>query len=79
MAILLLSKCLLDVSLPLLQKGLDLEQACIELGITSNQQLGRSEGLIGILSAGRLTRKEYTKQAVMTAVFASLNHSLYQF
>ncbi len=44
---------------------------------SQNQQIGRAEGLIGILSQGKLTRKEYTKQAIVTALFTLQNQKLY--
>ncbi|MDO8657018.1 MAG: inosine/xanthosine triphosphatase [Nanoarchaeota archaeon] len=62
----------------LLQKGFTLERACVEAGLTQNQQIGQAQGLIGILSHGRLTRKEYTKQAIITALFALQNPQLYK-
>lgn len=61
----------------LLQKGFTLERACVEAGLTRNPQIGQAEGLIGILSHGKLMRKEYTKQALRTALFALQNPKLY--
>jgi inosine/xanthosine triphosphatase len=55
----------------------DLSQACFESGITQNQKLGSSEGLIGILSKGRIDRKEYTKQSITTALIKLENKHLY--
>jgi inosine/xanthosine triphosphatase len=51
----------------LTDKKLDLSQACIESGITTNHQIGSTEGLIGILTKGRIDRKEYSKQAIRSA------------
>lgn len=61
----------------LLQEGLNLEEASVQVGLTSNPHIGQAQGLIGILSHGRLTRKEYTKQAIITALFALQNPQLY--
>lgn len=61
-----------------LDKNRDLAQACFESGITSNKKLGSAEGLIGILSKGRINRKEYTKQCIVTALLQVENLSLYQ-
>jgi inosine/xanthosine triphosphatase len=47
---------------------LDMSQACLHSGITSNAKLGAAEGLIGILSQGRIDRKEYTKQGLRMAL-----------
>lgn len=62
----------------LLLRGFTLERACVEAGLTKNQQIGQAEGLIGILSRGKLTRKEYTKQAIVTALFALQNPEQYK-
>lgn len=51
-----------------LEKNRDLSQACHESGITSNPKLGAAEGLIGILTKGRVDRKAYTKQCITTAL-----------
>jgi inosine/xanthosine triphosphatase len=61
-----------------LNKNHDLAQACYESGITSNKNLGSAEGLIGILSKGRLNRKEYTKQCIVTALLQIDNPALYE-
>ena len=49
-------------------KKRDLAAACYESGVTTNSKLGSAEGLIGILSKGRIDRKEYTKQCITTAL-----------
>lgn len=61
-----------------LEEKRDLGQACYESGITTNAKLGAAEGLVGILSKGRLTRKFYTIQSVITALIQIENHSWYQ-
>lgn len=61
-----------------LEKDRDLSQACHESGITKNPKLGSAEGLIGILSKGRVTRKEYTKQCIVTALIQLENEALYK-
>ncbi|MFA5878463.1 MAG: inosine/xanthosine triphosphatase [Candidatus Staskawiczbacteria bacterium] len=48
--------------------GLDMNQAAFKAGFTKNQQVGSAEGLVGIMTKGRLTRKEYTKEAIRTAL-----------
>jgi inosine/xanthosine triphosphatase len=62
-----------------LDKNKDLSQACYEAGVTSNTKLGSAEGLIGILSKGRVDRKEYTKQCITTALIQLENASWYNF
>lgn len=74
--------CGFEVPSPILElvlnKNLCLADACYESGITTNKKLGSSEGLIGILSKGRINRKEYTKQSIMTALLQVENAAFYQ-
>lgn len=49
-------------------EGMDMSQAAIKAGFTTNPTVGSAEGLIGIVTKGRLIRKEYTKQAILTAL-----------
>lgn len=51
-----------------LNEKIDLGQACLQSGITTNAKLGSAEGFIGMLTKGKITRKEYTKQCVITAM-----------
>ena len=51
-----------------LDKNMDLSQACYHSGVTANAKLGSAEGLIGILTKGRVNRKEYTKQCIKMAM-----------
>ena len=60
-----------------LQENMDLGQACYHSGITTNTNLGSAEGLIGILTKGRISRKEYTKQCVITALIQLENAHWY--
>ncbi|MFA6006213.1 MAG: inosine/xanthosine triphosphatase [Candidatus Paceibacterota bacterium] len=59
-----------DVSVTkmMLEEGLDMSQAINKAGMTKNMQIGSAEGAIGILTKGRMDRKEYTKQALRTAL-----------
>lgn len=59
------------------EKKRDLSEACYEFGITTNAKLGAAEGLIGILTKGRVVRKEYTKQCIRTALIQIENSNLY--
>lgn len=52
----------------MLEGGLDMQQAALKAGFTSNPSVGSAEGLIGIVTKGRLNRKEYTKEAIRTAL-----------
>ena len=51
-----------------INKGLDMTEASVKAGLSDNSDLGAKEGLIGIVTKGRLTRKDYTKQAIRTAL-----------
>lgn len=55
------------------QRGLNLAQASCEAGLSDNPKLGEAEGIIGILSQGRVTRQDYTAQAISCSLFF-LNH-----
>lgn len=52
----------------MIHDGLDMSQAINKAGMTKNPQIGSAEGAIGILTKGRMDRKEYTKQALRTAL-----------
>lgn len=52
----------------MIKEGLDMSQAINKAGMTKNPQIGSAEGAIGILTKGRMDRKEYTKQALRTAL-----------
>lgn len=52
----------------ILREGLDMSQAINKAGLTKNPRIGTEEGAIGILTKGRVDRKEYTKQALRTAL-----------
>lgn len=54
--------------------GLDMSQAINKAGMTNNPKIGASEGAIGILTKNRLTRKEYTKQSLRTALIHLEEH-----
>jgi len=52
----------------ILQGDTDMSEAVNRAGLTDNKDIGAAEGAIGILTKGRLNRKEYTKQALRTAL-----------
>ena len=52
------------------KEGLNLSQACLKLGLTSKEYVGYEEGLIGILTDGKINRKDYTKQAIQMALIS---------
>jgi inosine/xanthosine triphosphatase len=52
----------------MLKDGLDMSEAINKAGLANNPGIGAAEGAIGILTKGRMDRKEYTKQALRTAL-----------
>lgn len=52
----------------MLKEGLNMNNAAFRAGLTENSEIGSAEGLIGIVTNGRLTRKGYTKEAIRTAL-----------
>lgn len=60
-----------------IEEKLDLSEACIGSGISSNQNIGEEEGLIGILTRGKVNRTEYTKESINTALLQVVNYVLY--
>ena len=57
-----------EVTRLMMEEGLDMNQAVHRAGLTKNPKVGSQEGAIGILTKGRMDRKEYTKQALRTAL-----------
>ena len=51
----------------ILHEGHDMSSAINIAGLTENETIGQAEGAIGILTKGRLDRKAYHKQALITA------------
>lgn len=53
-----------------IEKGLELDLAVQQAGLTENKRIGYAQGLIGILSHGRVTREDYSRPAVSMALVA---------
>ncbi|MBI4017132.1 MAG: inosine/xanthosine triphosphatase [Candidatus Aenigmarchaeota archaeon] len=71
-------ECPESIMQTVLQEGCDLNHAFLKAGLTSNPKLGNADGAIGLLTKGRVTRKDYTKQAVMMALIHLENDELYK-
>ncbi|MFI5296535.1 MAG: DUF84 family protein [Polyangiales bacterium] len=52
----------------LVLNGKSVSEAALETGYTHQQDVGHYDGLIGVLSGGRLTRKTYMQEAVRNAL-----------
>ncbi len=61
-----------------IQKGGNLNDAMHVSGLTSDTEVGKNQGAIGILTNGRLPRKAYSKQALMNALIHLEHHEIYQ-
>lgn len=59
------------------KEGVNISQAAHKAGFSKDDNLGSAEGMIGILTKGRVNRKEYTKQAMVTAMIHLENRELY--
>jgi inosine/xanthosine triphosphatase len=60
-----------------IEEGLDINQAFHKAGLTENPKIGGAEGAIGVLTHGRLLRKDYAKQAVVMALIHLENSKLF--
>lgn len=61
----------------ILNKGMDGSQAMKAVGLTSHEKLGEHEGLISILTKGRMNRTTFNKSAVKMALLHLENPELY--
>lgn len=61
----------------ILSKKMDLTQACLCSGISNNEKIGSTEGLIGVLSKGKIDRKTYSKQCISAAMLQLENAEWY--
>jgi inosine/xanthosine triphosphatase len=60
-----------------LENNAELSDAFRELGFTKKAKIGEEEGIIGVLTKGKLVRKEYTKQAIRMGLIHLENKDLY--
>lgn len=63
-----LFECPKDVTELIMSGACDMQTAFHRCGYTANPNLGSAEGAIGILTRGRVTRKDYTVQALRMAL-----------
>src|SRR3989344_8362434 len=52
----------------MIEAGKNMSEAINEVGLTQNPHIGAAEGAIGVMTKGRVDRKEYTKQALRMAL-----------
>ena len=58
-------------------KKIDASTAAKMIGMTNHEYVGHAEGLIGILTKGKVTRKAYSKQSIIAAMIHLENKELY--
>jgi len=61
-------ECPREVTDMMVKGGLDMSQAMNASGYVNDPDIGSKEGAIGIFTKGRVTRKDYTMQAVRMAM-----------
>ncbi len=66
-----------EVTRLIFEEKLDLNQAMTRCGLTNNPRLGAAEGSIGLLTKGRICRKEYCKQSLITALISVENEQYF--
>lgn len=71
-------ECPPEVTRLIMEEGLDMTQAANKVGLSQNPALGSHEGLLGIMTKGRILRKEYTKQALAMALIQLENDVHYK-
>ena len=59
-----------------LEKGLEISDAFLKAGLTKSKHIGSTEGAIGLLTKGRFTRKDLTKQSIVNALIYLENKML---
>lgn len=59
------------------QEGCEMDEAVHRMGLSSNNRVGYGEGLIGILTQGLVTRKDYMKPAIQMALAQLQSRDLY--
>lgn len=70
-------ECPKEITRMALEEELDLNGASKKTGLTNNPKLGNAEGIIGVLTKGRVNRKDYTKMAMIMALIQLDNFELY--
>jgi inosine/xanthosine triphosphatase len=57
--------------------GIDANEAFYRLGLTTDRKINSSKGAIEMLTKGKISRKDYTKQAIQMALIHLENKELY--
>ena len=57
--------------------NINISEAFKKLGLTDEEYIGHTTGAVGLLTKGRVDRKEHAKQAIITAMIHLENKELY--
>lgn len=60
-----------------IDQGFDMTQASLKAGFSKKANLGDEEGIIGVLTKGKINRKDYTKNAIRMALIHLQNKEHY--
>ena len=69
-----LFECPLEVTKLMVDGGLDMNDAMHKAGYTDDPKIGSAGGAISVLTKGRITRKDYTQQAIRLAMIHLEDH-----
>ena len=59
------------------ENGMNASDSTRKNGLTESEYIGHEEGIVGILTRGKINRKEYHKSSVIMALLQVLNKELY--
>jgi len=62
----------------IIDEGLDINEASFKSGLTCNPKIGSDEGIISILSKGKVSRKEYMVWAIKMALINLEGYEFYE-
>jgi inosine/xanthosine triphosphatase len=57
-----------DITSMVVEEGLELDKAVNRSGLSQDPRIGYGQGIIGIMTKGRVTRMEYSKPAISMAL-----------
>lgn len=61
-------ECPKEVMHYVLNENMNFNQACVKAGLTDDPEIGSKEGMLSLLTRGRMNRNEFTKQAIIMAM-----------
>jgi inosine/xanthosine triphosphatase len=67
----------IKVTKSVFEDNINITQSFMKHGLTKDPKMGSAEGAIGLLTKGKVTRKDYTKQSIHMAMIHLENPELY--